>query len=55
LQEFFDDDQCTATMQALVEADFKFGEKRKDEHPEETSKIRWEKFMNVLLPDRTNK
>jgi hypothetical protein len=42
-------------MSATVEADFKFGEKRRDELPEETCKIRWEKFMNVLLPDRTNK
>ena len=55
LQEFFDDEQCTAKMQATVEADFKYGEKRRDEQPEETCKIRWEKFMNVLLPNRTNK
>ena len=55
LQEFFDDEQCSAKMQATVEADFKYGEKRRDESPEETCKIRWEKFMNVLLPDRTSK
>ena len=55
LQEFFEDDKCNAKMQATVEADFMFGEKRRDESPEETSKIRWEKFMNVLLPDKTNK
>ena len=42
-------------MQATVEADFKYGEKRRDESPEETCKIRWEKFMNVLLPDKTNR
>jgi hypothetical protein len=42
-------------MQATVEADFKYGDKRKDESAEETSKIRWEKFMNVLLPEKTNK
>jgi len=42
-------------MQATVEADFKYGKKKRDESAEETCKIRWEKFMNVLLPDKTNR
>ena len=32
-----------------------FGDKRTDESPDETCKIRWCKFMNVILPERFNK
>jgi hypothetical protein len=31
-----------------------FGEKRKGEEAEETCNIRWQKFMNVLLPEKFN-
>lgn len=54
LQEFFMDKDNDAKLKATVEAEFLFGDKRKDEDPEEASNIRWQKFMNVLLPEVTN-
>jgi hypothetical protein len=31
-----------------------FGEKRRGEEAEETCNIRWQKFMNGLLPEKFN-
>ena len=54
LQEFFYDNENDAKLKATVEAEFMFGEKRRGEEPEETCNIRWQKFMNVVLPEKFN-
>ncbi len=41
LKEFFEDKENDAKLKATVESEFLFGEKRKDEDPEESCHIRW--------------
>lgn len=55
MQEFFDNRDDDAKQTANVQASFIYGEKRKDELPEETCQVSWTKLMNVILPEKFNK